>query len=255
MLNDKLRIKEVKEGRTELTVKHNGQDLTFIHPAYGPDTYATVGRLIEENGLIRPTMAQTASLVHTVFDRYEDIYDFAYDNEYAINIRKIMRKLEGLWAFTGSLYVPKKGVYVQDNPEIRDGIPFMDESELIRKLEANDPSVRFVPFNRFNIGKMTASKLLENEYLIALVGEEGSEKLAEVAGKFKYNPYLWGLAYSYNVQEPFKIRVSSISILWDELLWKTDENLHINGAEYPSSFAAAFGIQKKNNKTLKSIEK
>ena len=32
----------VEEHRTKLTVTHNNKDLTFMHPAYGPGTYADV---------------------------------------------------------------------------------------------------------------------------------------------------------------------------------------------------------------------
>ena len=51
----------------------SGRDLTFIHPHFGPDTYANVGSQIEQADLIRPTMSQITSLVHTSYnsnDRY-----------------------------------------------------------------------------------------------------------------------------------------------------------------------------------------
>lgn len=172
----------VKEGlRTELTVSHNNNDLTFLHPAYGPDTYANVGLQIDQNGLARPTMAQTASLVHTAFNSND-----RYSNE----IKHIMKRRR-LWAFTGSLYIQNKGAYVQDNPEIIDGMPFMDESDLVKKLESSDPTVRFVPFG-FKIGKMKPSELAKNDYIKATAGEEGAEKIAEVAGKFEFSPRLFG---------------------------------------------------------------
>lgn len=195
---DKLRI---KEGRTELTVKHNGGDLTFIHPAYGFDTYFNVGRQIEQGNLRRPTMAEQVSLAYTAFNS---------DDRYSEEIKDIMRK-RALWGFTGNLYIPKKGAYIENDPKIRGDSIFMDESELIRKLEANDSSVRFVPFG-YKVGEMNLLDLAKNEYVKALVeGEEGAEKLAEVASSFKRKPRLIGYEY---VNEPL-IRVSALDSDWN----------------------------------------
>ena len=161
-------------GRTLL--RPRGSDLTFIHPSYGPDTYANVKEAIEQDNLRTPTMAETVSLVHAAFNS---------ENPYSQEIRDLMKN-GWLWAFTGTLYTPN-GAYVQDSPKTRNGMPFMEESELIQKLE--DPSVRFVPFG-YPIEEMSSSELAENPYVIALAGEEGAEKLAEVADKHKRQPYL-----------------------------------------------------------------
>ncbi|MBI2671189.1 hypothetical protein HYX18_04415 [Candidatus Woesearchaeota archaeon] len=170
----------VKEGRTELTTDHNGRDLTFVAPSYGPNTYAQVGEQIDAAGLQRPTMAETASLVHTAFNS---------DDKYSTEIKQIMKD-RWLWVFEKNLYLPGKGVYIYPQP--KGGIPNMTESELERKLEASDPSVRFVPFG-YETGSMSSMKLSKNPYVIALAGEEGAEKLAEVADKFEQEPCL----YSY----------------------------------------------------------
>ena len=58
----------VEASRPKLTVSHQGQDLTFLHPSYGPNTYPQVALAIEQDNLQRPTMAQTASLVHAAFN-------------------------------------------------------------------------------------------------------------------------------------------------------------------------------------------
>ena len=74
MLDNKLEVEE--EGRTKLTVVHNGEKLTFRHPPYGLGTYSQVKDLIEnpENKprLETPTLAQTASLVYAAFGPSED---------------------------------------------------------------------------------------------------------------------------------------------------------------------------------------
>ena len=67
-METKNRPLRVKEGRTELTADHNGNDLTFIHPAFGPGTYADIKNKIKEAKLNKPTLAQTVSLVHTAFN-------------------------------------------------------------------------------------------------------------------------------------------------------------------------------------------
>ena len=111
--------------------------------------------------------------------------------------------------FTGTLYVPDKGAYVQDNPQIKDGMPFMVESELVKKLEDNDPTVRHAPFG-FKTRAMTPIQLARNPYVIALAGEEGAEKLAQVANKHKKKSYLW----SFNSVDSPIIRVSAFGSSW-----------------------------------------
>lgn len=165
----------VKKKRTNLVVSHDGKNLMFLHPPYGPNTYVNVGLEIENDGLAKPTMAETASLVHRAF-----ISDYG--------LKGIME--DGwLWAFTGTLYVPGKGVYIQDDPDIRDGKPFMEESELVKELKAD--GARFVPFG-FKIGSQSAFELAKNPYILGLAGEEGAEKLAGVADKNGLKSYVLG---------------------------------------------------------------
>ena len=59
----------IKEGRTLLTVDHNGEELTFAHPHYGLGTYFQVGDQIQKAGLCRPTMAQTAEWLDVYFKK------------------------------------------------------------------------------------------------------------------------------------------------------------------------------------------
>lgn len=189
---------KVKEGRTELTVVHNGEDLTFIHPYFGSDTYANVGdqiTAVKEIKLRTPTMAQTASLVNTAFNS---------DDRYSEEIKQLMKD-SGLWAFTGILYVPGEGAYIQDYPEVKEGKPYMEKSDLVSKLEKKDPSVRFAPFG-FKINEMTPKELAKNKFVIALAGEEGADKLAEVAGKHNINPYLW----SFESVDKLETKVSAL---------------------------------------------
>ena len=140
-------------------------------------------------------MAETASLVHAAFNS---------DDSYSTEIKHTMRQT-WLWAFTGTLFVPKEGAFIQDYPETRNGMPFMDQSDLEQKLNANDPNVRFVPFG-YPVGEMTPAQLAQNAYAIELAGEEGAEKLAKVAEKFRDIPYL----HSFESVDENDTRVSAL---------------------------------------------
>jgi len=217
---------KVEEKRHKLTVNHNGKDLTFLYPVYGPDTYANVGKKIEKDGLSRPTMAETASLVHAVFNS-----DDGYNNE----IKKLMKQ-GWLWTFTGILYVPNKGAFIQDNPEIRDGVPFMDKDDLEEKIKSGDSSVRYVKFG-YKTGRMTPKELEKNEFVIGLAGKEGAKKLAEVACKNRENPYLWSFK---SVNKPLT-RVSAVGSDWD----LGDRGLGVDGIDRGDVWRGfGFGVQK-----------
>jgi len=219
---------KIEEGRTELTVNHQGRDLKFVYLTYFPGNYANVSDKIESAGLVTPTMAETASLVYGAFNS---------DDKSSWDVRREIKnamRYASLWAFTGSLYVPGKGAYIQDNPRVRGGMPFMDESDLVRRLEANDPGVRFVPFG-FKIGDMAASELAENQYIIGLAGEEGAVKLAEVAGKHRYNPCLG----SFESVDTPQTRVSDLNT-YEHL----GDGLNVCGRNRGNGLGYALGICK-----------
>jgi len=219
----------VVERRPELIVTHNGKDLTFLYPAYGPKSYTNIKRLIEKDGFATPTMAETVSLVHAAFNS---------DGDYNKKIKDVIKD-RFLCAFTGTLFVPNKGAYVQDRPELRDGRIFMEESELVKKLEENDSSVRFVPFN-YRTGEMTPLELARNSYIIALAGEEGAEKLSEVSDKFKHKPYFWALTSSnFTSSNLPQYRHSAVSFNW-----YMGRGLVVSGGGHGGGFhdGHAFGI-------------
>src|SRR3989344_1899076 len=208
-------------GRTLL--KPRGTNLTFAHPSYWPNTYADVKEAIEQAGLKPATMAETASLVHAAFNS---------DDKYSEEIRDIM-KTGLLWAFTGILYTPKLG-YVEDNPGTRKGMPYMDESDLIRKLEAGDPSVRTFNYG-YKTGKMPPIELAGNEFVQVLAGAEGAEKLAEAAGKYSAQPYL----HCFEAVSQPKTRVSALDSTWD-----LDSKLEVDGNNYGDHRGgSALGVQ------------
>ena len=193
----------IKQGRTEIDIPHQGRKITFVFSEFGPDTYANVGNAIEQAELTRPSLAETASLLDRVYDNK----DHNYASQEFSHIRKRMNS-NWLWAFTGTLWTPE-GAYIQDDPKTREGMPFMDQSELVKKLESKDPSVRFVPYG-FKIGRISSLELSKNSYVIGLAGEEGADKLARVADTFRRQPCLYALI---NVTEP-KTRVTALDSFW-----------------------------------------
>ena len=192
-MTDQLRVK----GR-ELTVKHLGEDLTFVYPPTSLGNYANTQRVIEEEGFLPPTMAQTASLVHAAFSS---------EDRYSEEIKKLLKN-RYLWAYTGTLTVPNKGLYIQDHPPIVNGMPNISSDDLERRVEEGE--LRFVPFG-FKTGEMSPSDLAENPYVQALAGQEGAKKLVKVAGEYLKNPRLWALTDTNTTQT----RVSVLGSGWD----------------------------------------
>jgi hypothetical protein len=167
-------------------VPHKGELISFEHPAI-KGTYDAVARAIDNNGLNRPTAAQTASLVYDAFQNK--------DGKYESEIIQILKDA-WLWEFTGNLYLPKSkdeynnGVIIEDNPTISGGKLVMNKNDLVKRLNNKDSNVRFVPFG-FKTESQTVKELEKNTYIIGRYGEEGAEKIAEIASEYKGSPYLW----------------------------------------------------------------
>ena len=151
-----LRIVEQRGQRTQLIAPHNGGELTFLYPAYGPNTYANVGLGIEQDQLKRPTMAETASLVHAAFN---------LDDRYSREIKDFMTK-GWLWAYTLSEYKPRpvNGVFIYDeNDFIRFGdLPASELEKMLGQRQehgvvySDDGLLRFVPFG-YKVGEVSCS--------------------------------------------------------------------------------------------------
>jgi len=220
----------VREGRNYLDVQSKKGVISFVAPAFGPGTYANVGNQIIESGLAQPTMAQTAHLVHGTWQNPKEKYS-----------SDIINKLKNnwLWGFNGLLYVPNEGIYVQDRPKIKDGRVVMDKNDLANKLGSKDPSVRFVPFGTFNREKQSSLELAKNPFVQALAGEEGADKLAQVADKYKFKPFVWTIDKG-NVNEPIT-RVASLYSYRDIDVVR----LHVNGNYWGDyNVGYAFGVSK-----------
>jgi len=177
----KIKVLQKEGERTKLLVPHENGRTTFLRTHKDPEIhpYFEVQRKGDSNLITPPTMAETISLIYGAFNS---------NNFYSREIRDMFTRRR-IWGFTGNLFVPDEGVYIQDSPEICDGKLVMNKSDLVKKLEANDKNVRFVPFG-YKIGDQTPRELRENQYILALAGEEGAEKLAKIANKHKDKPSL-----------------------------------------------------------------
>lgn len=213
----------VIEVRTLIEVPHLDGKLTFAYPLKGPVTYTKVGKQIDSDKtpsqLYRPTTAETISLVYAAFKNKDD--------KYPQKILKILRE-RYFWCFTKNLWTPK-GVYVVND---RDGSR-LNREDLEKRLDGKD--VRFVPKDKIKLGEQTPGELETNDFVIAHAGEEGAQKLAEIAGEFDHNPYVNGLE---NVTEDIE-RVTGLDGDWcrDWLGFNGDCSVDIG-------FGCAAGVQK-----------
>tara|TARA_Y100000310_G_scaffold272474_1_gene287443 strand:- start:11139 stop:11882 length:744 start_codon:yes stop_codon:yes gene_type:complete len=200
-----LNEKQYGTRRGEIGVPHRGKVLNFMLPPYGLDNESNLGQYLEQAGLRKPTMAELASFTHSIFHDYpRPISEWkrggTEDNH--VWARDVAMGGNRTCTSTGALYVPGDGVYFQDGVEIfqdygeiKGRVPSMNKSDLVRRLEEGDPSVRHIPFGYKN-RSMSPRDLARSEFLIGLTGPEEAEKLAEVASKLRHDPFLFANPYS-----------------------------------------------------------
>ena|SRR3989344_802917 len=220
---------KVKEGKTSLTISHEGGELTFQYPAFS-GTYGSVAEQIDKEGLKRPNSPETASLVYDAFQNK--------DGKYESEIIKILKE-NWFWEFTGNLYLPKSneeinnGVILEHNPKIENGKLIMDKSSLIKRLKENDPLLKFVPFG-YKTEKQSSLELSRNPYVVARYGEEGAEKIAKVADKYPNKPYVW----SFDSVDEEIVRMSALGRYWNGV-----GSLSVNGNSWDDDLLGhAFGV-------------
>ena len=211
-------------------ISHEREELAFQYPAF-KGTYGNVAEQIDNAGLKRPNSPETASLVYETWKNSKE--------QYSSEIISILKD-NWLWEFIGNLYLPKSneeinnGVILEDNPKIENGKLVMDKNSLIKRLQENDSNVKFVPFG-FKTGNQSIKELEENSYIIARYGKEGAEKIAEIASKYKSQPYIHG----FNSVDEEKIKMS---ILGEG--WNFNKGLFVYGNWGGGSEGCVFGILK-----------
>jgi len=190
---------EIKKEYTKLIVPHEGGELCVIlEPVKG--NYESCRNKLKDEGFSMITSPELASLLGDVYKTPK--------GEYESKIRNIINKAYAR-SSTENLWLPKAkedisgGVIGYDNPDTTKKKASIKKSTLIDKLRngkeisikghpvliSKDGSVRFTPFG-YETGRMNALKLARNPYNIVLHGEEGAEKIAEVASTYRKNPWL-----------------------------------------------------------------
>ena len=185
--------KQEFEGLTTMNLPYEG--FRFNAKRVGPKNFIGLRNGNYGKGFRMPTMPELVPLVHASLGNQK--YGIAKD---------VIKTLEKHWLTgnTGILYVPK-GMFVQDNPELKDGRISMDPEVLESKLGSHeekkvvfsdDGSVRFTPYD-FKKELQNPLELFTNKGISALVGgEENAVKLATVAEHYEEDPYFWVLGYT-----------------------------------------------------------
>ena len=240
-------ILKVRERRTELIVSSKDRTTTFIHPAYGPNTYVALGKEMEQAGLITPTFSDTVDLVHAAFNS-EGRYADNIINLMFIELRKYDNRetdISHFFGFTGVLRIPKVGVYIQDKPKIVGYKVVMNRSDLEKRLGSreergvvysDDGSVRFVPFT-YKTGEkgLSGLDLAEYPYAFASLGDENSiEKLQEIVRRTQNDSIFLNLN---SVSKP-EIRFLGLSLVWSFFSWW----LCIDGEKDSGHYRPIYGL-------------
>jgi len=175
------------------TMNLDDEGLTFNSQRVGPLNFAGLRNADYSPGFRMPTMPELVPLVYASLENQD--YDTA---------KNIVENLRRNWLTgnTGILYVPPEGMFVQDNPDLRDGRISMNQEVLEARLGSHeergvvfsdDKSARFTPYE-FVRGEQSSLTLSENPGVIALVGgEEKAEKLARASEHYKTKSYFWAL--------------------------------------------------------------
>jgi len=234
------RIKKVYTPDAKLYVSHGKEEIAFASPAFGPNTYQSVGKAILGNGFKVPTGDYTASLLHPAYCNPQ----FSNEPEFKF-VRGLMRS-NWLWVFNQNLWTDK-GVYVIQDLEAKGKSEPFDLKKLktLERLvnakgvtEANgvrfskNGQVRFAPLSTYQLGDHTAQSLSEDGFVIAGYDVEGAKKLAEIASKLKNNPITYGVnAFEGNQPE---LEVSALIELANGLRvggddWSGDDRSHALG--------------------------
>lgn len=199
---------DVRIGDTEIDVPGKDGKITFVYLPYKglrdyKDNYINIGAWILQRKLAIPTAEQTAYLVHGLYRGPKEF------SEHTLIISEIQSQIahNGLiWVFNRNLWTPK-GVYVVDDPKaignsqelnINDLEKMLKDSKEVNGIRfSRDNRVRFAPKDSYKLGSPNLNpkeypSLEKNGFVIASFGNEGAEKLGEVA-KFCYTPIVQGV--------------------------------------------------------------
>ena len=225
----------VVRGRAELFVPYKNNEITFIYPSLGPNTYQEVGKEILQKRLILPHGDYTAALLHATY-----CSDAQNEPEFA-NVREIMNK-RWLWVFNQNFWTDK-GVYVLQDTNAERRTPSVSIKNLEEKLKggieidgvrfSEDGTVRFAPKETYSFGVHPVDSFAKDGFVRATAGIEGSQKLAEVSEQFNYKPHTLGVTIAQDSEA--EQRVSA--------LVEYDGRLRVAGDYFDDlTYGHAFGV-------------
>ena len=174
------------------------EGLVFNSKRVGPMNFNGLRNADYGQDFRMPTMPELVPLVYA-----------SLENKNYETAQNVIKTLKNHWITgnTGILYVPE-GMFVQDNPNIRNGKISMNKKTLKNKLGSyeekgvvfsEDKNVRFVPYG-FKKESQTPLELSQNTGISALVnGQENAEKIAKASEHYKLKSYFWTLK---NIDSP-----------------------------------------------------
>ncbi|MDO8509420.1 MAG: hypothetical protein Q7S27_07100 [Nanoarchaeota archaeon] len=152
------------------SISHLDIQILFCQRPMNEGSYFEVKKQIESSGLITPVFSEVISLIDHAWKNPEE--------KFSKEIIALSNDL-GIWAYTGILFLPKEGVYIEDHPQVEGSIFHraikMDRVDLEKKLASEDKKVRFIKW-----GQKTVSKSSEDEVVLALAGVDGAKKYGEI---------------------------------------------------------------------------
>ncbi|MEK6875283.1 MAG: hypothetical protein AABX30_01225 [Nanoarchaeota archaeon] len=182
MITKELNGGRIRIARTEMDYKHGNGILTSAYPLEGPGTHQKVMGAITKGKLLRPTTAQTFSLI-----------DFALSNPDNKQCKDIVSRVKNQWLLTTTENLwGKEDVILYDNI---DGTMPTDRASLIKRMKDGDKAVRLVKYG-FKTGNQSVSDLVANSYIIGQVTDKdfAEDVVARVAEKISRKaPYVGAL--------------------------------------------------------------
>jgi len=178
-----------------LVVRHLDKDLIIEFGSLNnePGTYANLSRRLRVERLLRPpTLGETISVMHAVFIGDPNLGNPEFDG-----LRELLiRNRTGLWCYTGVLFKKNDGAYIQDHPDIVNGVPYMYPKYLEERVK--DGELKFVP-HEVKEGALYPEEITKNLFIQALVGQEGAKKLAELAAVREFESKSLAISAGYPV--------------------------------------------------------
>jgi len=228
------------EPRFEELIDLPDAGLRFNAQRVGPMNFNELRNADYGKGFRIPTMPELVPLIYVSLENKKKY-------KAAKNVVRTLRN-HGITGNTGVLYVPE-GIFVQDNPKLKDGKISMNQKTLEKKLGSyeekgvvfsNNKTIRFTPYN-YKREEQTPLELSRNTGIIALTGsEENAEKLAK-ASNIASEVYFW--PWDFWILEDIDSSIISVADLrWTKLLNRF--NVNADNSEYGKG-KYSFGVLEK----------